>query len=58
MRIHELCLLDQERSANGDLLSAVTDAVDSIDAFHAEGRNVLVHCHGDRRLTLGAHPYG
>jgi ADP-ribosyl-[dinitrogen reductase] hydrolase len=47
----ELYLIDQEGSANGDLLSAVTDAVDSIDAFHAESRNVLVHCHGGRSRT-------
>lgn len=27
------------------------DAVDSIDAFLAEGRDVVVHCHGGRSRT-------
>ncbi|MGP6157753.1 MAG: ADP-ribosylglycohydrolase family protein [Vulcanimicrobiaceae bacterium] len=47
----ELYLVDREGAENGDLSSVVADAVDSIDAFHAEGRTVLVHCHGGQSRT-------
>jgi ADP-ribosyl-[dinitrogen reductase] hydrolase len=45
----ELFLFDDDR--NLDPLSAVGDAVDSIEAFLAEGRHVVVHCHGGRSRT-------
>lgn len=47
----EVFLIDQAGEANADLLAAVTDAVDSVDAFLAEGRTVVVHCHGGRSRT-------
>lgn len=45
----ELFLLDDH--TNLDPLAAVSDAVASIDAFLAEGRQVVVHCHGGRSRT-------
>lgn len=36
---------------NPNLQNVVEDAVDAIDAFLREGREVLVHCHGGRSRT-------
>lgn len=47
----ELYLIDQTGTANPSLAAVVRDAVDTIDAWRAEGRNVLVHCHGGRSRT-------
>jgi ADP-ribosyl-[dinitrogen reductase] hydrolase len=47
----EVHLIDQAGAANADPRRAVRDAVDSIDAFLAEGRTVVVHCHGGRSRT-------
>lgn len=50
----EVFLIDQyEEHANHDPLSALRDAVDSIDAFLAEDpdRDIVVHCHGGRSRT-------
>lgn len=46
----EVYMIDND-NRNANLESAVWDAVDSINAFLAEGRNVLVHCHGGRSRT-------
>ena len=43
-------LIDQP-GANPDLSAVVSDAVAAIDAFVAEGRNVVVHCHGGQSRT-------
>lgn len=42
----EVFMIDQAGDANADLLAALTDAVDAIDALLEEGRCVVVHCHG------------
>ena len=47
----EVFMIDQAGDANADLRAAVRDAVDSIDALLAEGRTVVVHCHGGRSRT-------
>lgn len=50
----EVFLIDQyDPSDQHDPLAALTDAVDSIDAFLAEDpdRDVVVHCHGGRSRT-------
>jgi len=47
----EIVMRDEEGDSNPDLISAVTDAVDSLEAFLAEGRHVVVHCHGGRSRT-------
>jgi len=47
----EIVLRDEEGESNPDLMSAVTDAVDSIEALLAENRTVVVHCHGGRSRT-------
>ena len=47
----EVYLIDQEEPANADVSSAVRDAVDAIDALLADGRNVVVHCHGGHSRT-------
>ena len=50
----EVFLVDQyEDHSNHDVLAALADAVDSIDAFLAEdpSRPVVVHCHGGRSRT-------
>ncbi len=44
-------MLDEEGDANPDLRAVVTDIVDTLDAFLAEGRHVVVHCHGGRSRT-------
>lgn len=47
----ESYLIDEEGNHNLDIESVVRDAVDSIDAFLAEGIPVVVHCHGGRSRT-------
>ncbi|CAB4365390.1 unannotated protein [freshwater metagenome] len=47
----QVFLIDQEGDHNPSLGDAVGDTVRSIDAFLAEGRNVVVHCHGGRSRT-------
>lgn len=47
----EVYLIDQSGPANADPVAAVRDAVDSIDAFLAEGHDVVVHCHGGHSRT-------
>jgi ADP-ribosyl-[dinitrogen reductase] hydrolase len=48
----ELYLIDQTGGGhNADLACVVTDAVDTIDAFLAEHRDVVVHCHGGASRT-------
>ena len=47
----EIYLIDSLGDANGRLFDVVSDAVSSIDAFLAEGRPVVVHCHGGRSRT-------
>lgn len=45
----QIYMIDDERNSN--LRAAVQDAVEAIDAFLAEGRPVVVHCHGGRSRT-------
>ena len=47
----QVFLVDQPGDHNHALHAAVDDAVRSIDAFLAEGRRVVVHCHGGRSRT-------
>jgi ADP-ribosyl-[dinitrogen reductase] hydrolase len=48
----EIFILDQCGGNQNPHLDSVTrDAVDAIEAFLAEGREVLVHCHGGRSRT-------
>jgi ADP-ribosyl-[dinitrogen reductase] hydrolase len=47
----EMYLVDQDLDHNATLGFAVADAVDTLDAFRAEGRNVVVHCHGGASRT-------
>jgi ADP-ribosyl-[dinitrogen reductase] hydrolase len=47
----ELYLVDREGDHNPDLHAAVRDAVATIDAFRAEDRPVVVHCHGGASRT-------
>jgi ADP-ribosyl-[dinitrogen reductase] hydrolase len=54
----EVYLIDKDGDHNPSLALAVDDVLDSIDAFMAEGRQVVVHCHGGRSRTgliLAAH---
>jgi len=44
-------VLIRDTDANPGLLPIVRDVVDAIDAFLAEGREVVVHCHGGRSRT-------
>jgi ADP-ribosyl-[dinitrogen reductase] hydrolase len=46
----ELYLIDSP-GRNFDIAAVVTDALDTIDAFHAEGRTVVVHCHAGASRT-------
>lgn len=46
----EFYLIDNDGS-NTHIGAVVTDAVDSIDAYLREGREVLIHCHGGRSRT-------
>ena len=47
----EVYLVDQPGDANATVGAAVDDAVDSIEAFLAEGCQVAVHCLGGRSRT-------
>lgn len=47
----QIYLIDQEGDANPDLAAVVQDAVDAIDLHLAQGRTVVVHCHGGRSRT-------
>lgn len=44
-------LIDESGDHNPGLDHVVRDAVDAVEAFLAEGRNVVVHCHGGRSRT-------
>jgi ADP-ribosyl-[dinitrogen reductase] hydrolase len=47
----EVYLVDKPGEANASLDAVLDDVLDTIDAFLAEGRQVLVHCHGGRSRT-------
>ena len=47
----EVYLFDEERDHNPSLEHVLTDAVDTVEAWRAEGRDVVVHCHGGRSRT-------
>jgi len=47
----ELYIADNGGGHNAALGAVVNDAFDSIDAFLAEGRNVVVHCHAGASRT-------
>ena len=47
----EVYLIDKSGDHNPRLDLVVTDAVDTIDAWLVEGRQVIVHCHGGRSRT-------
>ncbi|MEP7114800.1 MAG: ADP-ribosylglycohydrolase family protein [Ilumatobacteraceae bacterium] len=47
----EAYLIDRDGGHNPALAMVVDDVLDSIDAFLAEGRHVVVHCHGGRSRT-------
>ncbi len=47
----DIYLIDKEGDHNAGLGHAVADAVDTIDAFRAEGRDVVVHCWGGASRT-------
>lgn len=47
----QVYLIDDHGDHNPSLHSAVLDVVDTIDAFLADGREVLVHCHGGASRT-------
>jgi ADP-ribosyl-[dinitrogen reductase] hydrolase len=47
----QVFMIDDSSSHNPSLGVAVDDAVDAVDAFLAEGRTVVVHCHGGRSRT-------
>ena len=47
----QVYLIDGDGDRNGDLAAVVTDTVDAIEALLAEGRNVVVHCHGGQSRT-------
>lgn len=47
----ELFLFDEEGDHNPSLEHVLADAVDTVEAWRAEGRDVLVHCHGGRSRT-------
>ncbi|MEX1218350.1 MAG: ADP-ribosylglycohydrolase family protein [Acidimicrobiales bacterium] len=47
----EVFLIDQAEPANANASIAVRDAVNAIDAFLFEGRDVVVHCHGGHSRT-------
>ena len=54
----EAYLIDQDGDHNPALAAVADDVLDSIDAFLAERRQVVVHCHGGRSrtgLVLAAH---
>ena len=47
----EMYLVDQGLEHNAALGFVVADAVDTIDAFRADGLDVVVHCHGGASRT-------
>lgn len=47
----EVYLVDKDGPHNPALCAVLDDAVAAIEAFRAEGRPVLVHCHGGRSRT-------
>jgi ADP-ribosyl-[dinitrogen reductase] hydrolase len=47
----QLYLIDRPGGHNSGLQPAIADAIAAIDAFLAEGRDVVVHCHGGRSRT-------
>jgi ADP-ribosyl-[dinitrogen reductase] hydrolase len=47
----EVYLVDQEGDVNADLHAVLDDVVATIDAFRAEGRSVVVHCHAGESRT-------
>ena len=47
----EVYLIDKEDDHNPALASVVEDCVSTIDAWRAEGRTVVVHCHGGASRT-------
>lgn len=47
----QVYLIDKSGDHNPGLAFAISDAVDAIEAFLAEGRAVVVHCHGGRSRT-------
>jgi ADP-ribosyl-[dinitrogen reductase] hydrolase len=47
----QILLHDKEGDHNHDIFYVVRDGVDAIDAFIAEGKQVVVHCHGGRSRT-------
>jgi ADP-ribosyl-[dinitrogen reductase] hydrolase len=47
----EVYLIDKDGDHNSSLATVVDDVLDSIDSFMAEGRQVVVHCHGGRSRT-------
>lgn len=47
----EVYLIDEEGDHNFSPGLALRDAVEAVDALLAEGRNVVVHCHGGRSRT-------
>ncbi len=54
----EAYLIDRDGNHNPALATVVDDVLDSIGALLAEGRHVVVHCHGGRSRTgliLAAH---
>ena len=47
----QILLHDEEGNHNVDIFYVVRDGVEAIDAFLAEGKQVVVHCHGGRSRT-------
>ena len=47
----QLYLVDKPGDHNDALATAVDDAVATVEALLAEGRTVVVHCHGGRSRT-------
>ena len=47
----ESYIIDESGDHNSDIMSIVTDAIDTINAFLAAGTPVVVHCHGGRSRT-------
>ena len=47
----QILLHDKEGNHNDDIFYVVRDGVEAIDAFLAEGKQVVVHCHGGRSRT-------
>ncbi len=47
----QVYMVDQAGGHNEALAEGLRDVLDSVDAFLAEGRRVIVHCHGGRSRT-------